>query len=79
MKARKWLTELRLMQGLSQEKVAETVGISKSVYSRIESGIRNPGVATAQKIAACLGFQWTLFFGSDVTQQVLDHKFHSQV
>lgn len=62
MAPRKWLSELRKTQGFSQEHVASNVGIARSVYSRIESGERNPSVATAKKIANVLQFQWTIFF-----------------
>ncbi|QOR34413.1 helix-turn-helix transcriptional regulator [Clostridium sp. 'deep sea'] len=57
---RYWLVKFR--KGLTQQEVAKKVGISQNFYSCIETGGRNPGVNTAKKIAAVLGFNWTLFY-----------------
>ena len=47
---------------MSEKQVADLVGISQPAYHMIECGQKNPSVITAQKIAAVLGFDWTLFF-----------------
>lgn len=47
---------------MSQACVAEKSGITQSAYFYIENGERRPSVETAKKIAAVLGFDWTLFF-----------------
>ena len=57
---RKWLIELR--KGYTQTQIAEAVGITQQMYSFIELGERRPSVEVAKKIAAVLGFDWTLFY-----------------
>ncbi len=57
---RYWLIEKRAH--LTQEKIALEIGISRSAYSNIESGHRDPSVVVAKKIANELQFDWTLFF-----------------
>lgn len=57
---REWLVKIR--GNLTHEEVAERSGIKRQYYSMIESGSRNPSVTVAKKIAAVLGFEWTLFF-----------------
>lgn len=61
----KWLKQMRLEKCLSQEQIAEQVGISQQFYSFIENGDRTPSVETAQAIANVLGFNWTRFFEPD--------------
>lgn len=39
---------------ITQEKVAEMVGISRSYYALIELGLRNPSYGLAKKIASVL-------------------------
>lgn len=70
-KARAWLTDIRNNVGKTHQEVADTAGIDRSFYTQIESGIRNPSVDTAKKIATVLNFNWTLFFDieSGETQQ----------
>lgn len=42
--------------------VAESVGIERSYYTKIENGLR-PSVKVAQALAKALGgFEWTIFF-----------------
>lgn len=55
------LVERRKLLGYSQQDVAEKVGIDRSYYSKIESGLA-PSVKVAQKIGATLGINWTIFF-----------------
>lgn len=52
----------RKKANFTQREVGKLSGISESYYSMIESGDRKPTVKTAKKIAAVLGFDWTLFF-----------------
>jgi putative transcriptional regulator len=60
MKSRGWLTRLR--GDRTHQQVADMAGIDRSFYTQIESGVRNPSVTTAKKIAEALDFNWTLFF-----------------
>ena len=61
---REWLINLRNIQGFTQQEVADAVGIDRSTYAMYESGRRNPPVATAQRIATFLKFDWTIFFAN---------------
>lgn len=56
------LKENRINKGLTMRQVSEASNISESFYSMIENGERRPSVETAKKIAAVLGFDWTMFF-----------------
>ncbi len=47
---------------LTQQQLAELVGVDRTLISKIESGAATPSVTTAKKIAAVLGFHWTKFF-----------------
>ena len=42
--------------------VAEAVGISQSLYSSIENGLRGVTVENAKQIAQFYGFEWTRFY-----------------
>jgi len=65
---RDWLIEFREAKKLSQDEVSQATGLKQSSYSMIEIGERNPSVAAAKKIAACLGFDWTKFFEENTEQ-----------
>lgn len=60
MEQREWLIQIRGEK--TQEEVANESGISRSAYSNVESGKRNPSVSMAKKIAGALNFDWKLFF-----------------
>lgn len=59
---RQWLKTLRLKKKLKQADIATAVGISIQQYCAIETGYRNPSTSVAKRIAAYLGFPWTLFY-----------------
>lgn len=66
----KTLVERRNLLGYSQQDVADKVGIDRSYYSKIESGLA-PSVRVAQSIGETLGIDWTIFFkenGAKTTQ-----------
>ncbi len=56
------LRDKRIKKGMNQTDLARAVNISQYSVSRIERGLRRPKVATAKKIAAVLGFDWTEFY-----------------
>ena len=58
----------RLSRKLTQEDVAKALGISRSMYSMIEIGLRNPTLAIAQKLA--------LFFATDIETLFFDSHCH---
>jgi len=67
----KTLIERRELLGYSQQDVARKVGIDRSYYSKIESGLA-PSVKVAQSIGEVLGIDWTIFFnkiGAETTQK----------
>ncbi len=59
---RQWLADLRISQGKTQQEIAREVGTSQGGYANIESGLREPSVEFAKRIATVLGFDWTRFF-----------------
>lgn len=59
---RQWLADIRTGQGKTQQELANSVGTSQSGYANIETGLRDPSVEVAKRIAAVLGFDWTRFF-----------------
>ena len=68
---RHWLKELRnKSRNMTQEQLAKKVGISRTMITEIENGNADPSVRVAKKIAAVLGFDWTLFYQDedDLTQ-----------
>jgi transcriptional regulator with XRE-family HTH domain len=59
---RTWLINIRQLRGVSQKAVSDAIGVSQPTYWQYEHGMITPSVAIAKKIAAYLGFDWTLFF-----------------
>ena len=66
---RKWLKELRLGKGLTQQNVADRSGVKRSYYTMIETGNRTPSVQVAKAIALVIGFDWTIFLKKKVTKR----------
>ncbi|MGE7113967.1 helix-turn-helix transcriptional regulator [Lysinibacillus sp. NPDC047702] len=73
-KTRNWLKQLRVSKGYTQEQVAESTKMSRSLYGHIESGTRGATVKNAKKIAELLEFDWTLFFVNDSYEMKLKNK-----
>ena len=48
--------------GLTQEQLAEKVGLSKQAISKFELRQCRPTVLTAKKFGEVLGFDWTVMF-----------------
>lgn len=59
---RVWLSNIRINKKFTHQDVADLSKIDRAFYTQIENGTRNPSVATAQKIAGALEFDWTIFF-----------------
>ena len=53
---------LRKAKGLRQTDLAQAVGVSQPVITKLERGERKPSVKVAKRIAAVLDFDWTDFF-----------------
>lgn len=62
---RKWLVEIRNNNNLTQDELAENVGITRQMISAIELGKTDPSVTVAKAIAAFLEFEWQRFYESD--------------
>lgn len=62
---RQWLVNKRNLARLTQQEVADMACVKRAFYTQIENGTRNPSVATAQRIAQALNFDWPLFFADD--------------
>lgn len=60
-----WLKVVREQQGLTQEKVADKCGLSRSAYGNIENGKRRPSVNVAKTLGELLGFDWTKFYENE--------------
>lgn len=56
------IKKLRQEKGLSQVKMAEIIGVSPTYIGFIEQGVRNPSIATADKIARALGVKLSEIF-----------------
>ena len=57
-----WLKDIRAQQNMTQQEVAKAANVDVTMISKIELGERRPSVEVAKKIAAVLGFKWTLFY-----------------
>lgn len=69
------LIELREKRGLTQEEVATMVGISRSFYGLIETGLRNPTYGLAKKIARIFNVDAeSLFLDLDSFRMKLDNN-----
>lgn len=67
------LIERRKKLGLSQQEVADSVGIDHSYYTKIENGL-TPSVKVAKAIARTLGINWTIFFDDECVKNAQQHK-----
>lgn len=56
------LKKLREEANLTQQELADQVGVIRQTISNIETGVNNPSVSLAKRIASVLAFDWTNFF-----------------
>lgn len=63
------IKELREKSGMTQTELADKVGVSKSVVSAYEKGIRNPSNKTLELIADIFGVSMPSFFEKGHWQQ----------
>jgi len=60
------LIKLRESAGMTQEQVAEAIGVSRSFYGHIETGNRNPNYGLAKRISNLFGVSVeSIFFEVD--------------
>lgn len=60
------LKKIREAAGMTQEQLAEKVGVIRQTISNIECGLALPSVPTAKAIAEVLEFNWADFFEEKV-------------
>lgn len=56
------LKELRAGKGVSQQTVAEACGVKRETVCLIETGVNNPSVKLAKRLADYFGVEWHIFF-----------------
>lgn len=56
------LKEERLKKGLTQQQLANKLGITRQTISHIECGRIKPSIDNAKAIANVLGFKWANFY-----------------
>ena len=56
------LKKTRENAGMTQEQLAEKVGVIRQTISNIECGVALPSIPTARAIAEVLEFDWVDFF-----------------
>lgn len=62
------LKEIRLEKGLTQRQVADYIGCAPSVYSRYETGGREPSIGTLIQLSRCLGVTIDCMVGNDTPE-----------
>ena len=58
----KKVQKFRQKKDISQVKMAEMIGVSPTYIGFIEQGVRNPSIATLDKVARVLGVKLSEFF-----------------
>lgn len=62
---------LRVLQGLTQEELADRAELSKGFISQIERDLTSPSISTLEDILRCLGVSVGDFFAGDRDDQVV--------
>lgn len=68
------LKKYREEAGMTQEELAEKVGVIRQTISNIECGVSLPSIHTAVEIGHFLHFNWTEFFEEKIESVVQDDK-----
>lgn len=56
------LKDIRTEKGLTQQQLADEVGVGRTTIAMIECGNSKPSIKTAIKLGTALNLDWTLFF-----------------
>ena len=59
------IRELRILNGLTQEELADRSELSKGFISELENDVTSPSIATLEDILQCLGMTISEFFSRD--------------
>ncbi len=62
---------LRIVNGLTQEELADRAELSKGFISQLERDLTSPSIATLADILQCLGVSVSEFFAEDNEEQVV--------
>lgn len=60
------LKELRLERGLSQKQIADYLEVTPNIYSRYETGARQPSIETLMKLSAFFGKSIDFIVGNHI-------------
>ena len=59
------IRELRILNGLTQEELADRSELSKGFISQLENDVTSPSISTLEDILQCLGMTISEFFSAD--------------
>ena len=59
------IKELRMLNGLTQEELADRSELSKGFISQLENDVTSPSIATLEDILQCLGMTLSEFFARE--------------
>ena len=65
------LKQLRKVEKITQEEVAEILGINKNYYSMLETGLRTPSFKLAKKIADLFNSSVDEIFFNEINNKTL--------
>lgn len=68
------IRELRILNGLTQEELADRSELSKGFISQLENDVTSPSIATLEDVLQCLGITLSEFFAKQETTQVVFGK-----
>lgn len=64
------LKDMREQRGLTQQAVAEVIGVSQQHYSMVELGRRGVSVKVAVALGKFFGFDWTAMFECETVEEM---------
>ena len=63
------IKELRILNGLTQEELADRSELSKGFISQLENDLTSPSIATLEDILQCLGTDLSSFFSKQESEK----------
>ena len=65
------IKELRILNGLTQEELADRSELSKGFISQLENDLTSPSISTLEDILQCLGMTISEFFAKEEKTQIV--------
>lgn len=65
------IREFRVKKSISQQKLAEAIGVDRGLISLYETGRRNPKLSTLKKIASVLNCSYLSLIDSQETEEAV--------